>query len=274
MEPKLHRRVQRYGWDLAVEDYDRYWVPVLRWCSERCLDLGDPQPGERVLDVATGTGVAAFLAADRVGPSGAVVATDLSEKMVEATRSEAGRRGLPQMRFARMDAEELDFPDRSFDIALCVLGLMYPADPQKAIGEMHRVLRPGGRAAVCVWGRRDKCGWNAVFPIIDAQVQSDVCPLFYSLGAEGALAYAFEIAGFADYHEERPDRTLLWDGEEDACGAIFPGGPVALAYSRFTPQERATVHEQYLESIRPYHNGVRYEVPGEFVIALARKPAV
>jgi len=62
MEPKLHRRVQRYGWDLAVQDYDRYFVPLLRHCSERCLEMAGLKPGERVLDVATGTGVAAFLA--------------------------------------------------------------------------------------------------------------------------------------------------------------------------------------------------------------------
>src|SRR3989304_9672247 len=70
MEPKLHKRVQRYGWDLAVQDYDQYFVPLLRHCSERCLDLAELQPGERVLDVATGTGVAAFLAAERVGRQG------------------------------------------------------------------------------------------------------------------------------------------------------------------------------------------------------------
>ncbi len=271
MEPKVHRRVQRYGWDLAVESYDRYWVPLLRDCSDHCLWRLGLQPGERVLDVATGTGVAAFMAAASVGPAGEVVATDISQKMVNAVSAEAGHRGVANMRFERADAEELPFPDGSFDSAVCVLGLMYPADPQKAIDEIQRVLRPGGRAAVCVWGRRDRCGWNAVFPIIDARVNSDVCPLFFSLGADGALAYAFERAGFTDLREERVLRTLAWPNGEEACAAIFAGGPVVLAYSKFSPEVRSEVHSEYLESIAPYnHNGV-YGVPGEFVYMLARK---
>jgi ubiquinone/menaquinone biosynthesis C-methylase UbiE len=146
MDAKVHRRVRCYGWDLAVESYDRYWVPVLSACSERTLALAAPRPGERVLDVATGTGVAAFMAAERVGPGGEVVATDISEKMVDSARSSATERGVANMSFERVDAEELAYDDDSFDVALCVLGLMYPADPQRAIAQLARVLRPGGRA--------------------------------------------------------------------------------------------------------------------------------
>ena len=105
MEPKLHRRVQRYGWDLAVADYDRYWVPVLRSCSERCLELVDLRPGERVLDVASGTGVAAFLATEDVGASGHVVSTDISEKMVIAAKEAAAQGGVTNMSFERVDAD-------------------------------------------------------------------------------------------------------------------------------------------------------------------------
>lgn len=272
MEAKVHRRVQRYGWDLAVENYDRHWVPLLRACSERSLSLLDLKPGERVIDIATGTGIAAFMAAERVGPKGEVVATDISQKMVDAVQAEAERRGTANVRCERVDAEELAFPDGSFDAALCVLGLMYPADPQRAIDQMARVLRSGGRAAVCVWGRRDRCGWNAVFPIVDARVASDVCPLFFSLGAEGALAYAFERAGFAELREERVERTLAWQSGEEACAAMFAGGPVTLAYSKFAPEVRSEVHGEYLESIAPYRNGIGYDVPGEFVFMLARRP--
>jgi ubiquinone/menaquinone biosynthesis C-methylase UbiE len=272
MEPKLHRRVQRYGWDLAVEAYDRYWVPVLRACSERCLELAAPAPGERVLDVATGTGVAAFMAAERVGLQGAVVATDLSQKMVESVQEAAAARGIANIRCERADAEELPFPDGSFDVVICSLGLMYPADPQHAIEEMYRVLRPGGRAAVCVWGRRDRCGWNHVFPIIDARVNSDVCPMFFFLGAEGALQYGFERAGFADLQEHRVSQTLDWRDGEEACGAMFPGGPVALAYSRMDEATQDAVHREFIDGIAQFQQpDGRYLVGGEFVYMLGRR---
>lgn len=271
MEAKLHRRVQRYGWDLAVEDYDRYFVPLLRHCSERCIALLELKPGERVLDVATGTGVAAIMASEPVGREGRVVATDISQKMVDATSAEAGRRGITNMEFQRMDAEELSFPDASFGAVTCVLGLMYPADPQRAIDEMHRVLRPGGRAAVAVWGRRDRCGWSEIFPIVDSRVESDVCPLFFQLGGQSALAYAFNRAGFTDLHQERIDRPLPFASERDVLAAVFAGGPVALAYSKFSPEVREGAHREYLDSIREYRNGDGYNIPGEFVFMLARK---
>jgi SAM-dependent methyltransferase len=172
-----------------------------------------------------------------------------------------------------MDAEELAYPDASFDAVLCVLGLMYPADPQRAIDQLYRVLKPGGRAAVAVWGRRDRCGWASIFPIVDARVESDVCPMFFQLGLNGSLKLAFEQAGFTEAVEERIDRPLPFEGEREVLAAVFAGGPVALPYSKFSPEVRDEVHREFLDSISEHRRGEGYDIPGEFVFMLGRKSA-
>jgi ubiquinone/menaquinone biosynthesis C-methylase UbiE len=235
------------------------------------LEMACLRPGERVLDVACGTGLVSFPAAEAVGPGGGVLGTDISERMVEAARQEAAMRGFAHMQFARMDAEALDMPSGTFDAALCSLGLMYVPDPLKAVGEMHRALRPGGRAAAVVWGARDRCGWAEIFPIIDARVESEVCPLFFQLGTGDSLRRAFQMSGFTGVTAEQLRESLHYSTPEEACGAAFAGGPVALAYSRFDQRTREEAHAEYLASIERYRNGDGYEIPGEFVIAIGCK---
>ncbi len=138
---------------------------------------------------------------------------------------------------------------------------------------MHRLLRPGGRVAVAVWGARAECGWAEIFPIVDRRVASDVCPLFFQLGAGNALRQTLAAAAFVDVEIERMTTTLCYDSNASACGAAFAGGPVALAYSRFDARTRDEVHEEYLASIAAYRRGSGYEIPGAFVIARAvREP--
>lgn len=270
MDARLQRRVQRYGWDRAAEHYERYWRSQLAPAQGRMLELAALRPGERALDIACGTGLVTFRAAAAVGPDGVVVGTDISEEMVRAVREEAGRRDLAHVSFERMDAEDLRFPDAEFDAALCGLGLMYFPDPVRSLREMLRVLVPGGRAAVAVWGHRERCGWAEIFPIVDARVNTEVCPMFFQLGTGDALRYAFEAAGFTDITTERLSTRLDYDTTEDALGAAFIGGPVALAYSRFDEETRDEAHAQYLSSIEPYRNGEAYRIPGEFVVAVGR----
>jgi hypothetical protein len=98
-----------------------------------------------------------------------------------------------------------------------------------------------------------------------------VCPLFFQLGTGDALQYTYENAGFSDIVTERLSTTLLYERGEDAIGAAFAGGPVALAYSRFDDRTREEAHAEYLASIEPYRNGNGFEIPGEFVVTSGRK---
>jgi SAM-dependent methyltransferase len=166
-----------------------------------------------------------------------------------------------------MDAERLELPDASFDLASCALGLMYVPEPENAIREMVRVLEPGGRAVIAVWGRRDRCGWAEIFPIVERRVASDVCPLFFRLGTGDVLRAMMAAAGLESIAVSRLSTVLSYRSADDACGAAFAGGPVALAYSRFDEGTRASAHAEYLESIDGWRRGAGYEVPGEFVVA-------
>ena len=266
MDPRLQRRVQRYGWDKAASHYERAWQRQLAPAQGRLLARADLRAGERVLDIACGTGVVTFEAAAAVGSSGSVMGTDLSDEMIRIARE---RTPGAHVRFERMDAEELALGDGSFDAALCALGLMYVPDPRRAIREMRRVA---GRAAAAVWGARSRCGWAEIFPIVDGRVRSEVCPLFFALGTGDALRGLFEDAGYTDLVSERIDAPLLYDSAEEACDAAFVGGPVALAYSRFDDTVKREVRAEYLASIEPHRDGAGYRVPGEFVVVASRAP--
>jgi ubiquinone/menaquinone biosynthesis C-methylase UbiE len=271
MDPRLQRRVQRYGWDKAADHYEDGWAAQLAPALTRLIDLASLTAGERVLDVACGTGLVSLPAATAVGDLGRVLGVDLSEKMVDAARVRSDRAGLRKLELARMDAEALTVPDASFDVALCSLGLMYVPAPSTALAEMHRALVPGGRVVVSVWGARNRCGWAEIFPIVDARVQSDVCPLFFQLGTGDALSGQLRDAGFVDVTSERLAITLGYASDADACDAAFLGGPVALAYGRFDDATRAAVRSEYLASIAACRAGSGYAVPGEIVIAAGAK---
>ena len=271
MEARLQRRVQRYGWDRAATIYEDAWQAQLKPAHDAMLELARLRAGERVLDVACGTGLVTFRAARAVGGA-EVVGTDISGERVAVAARHARYHGGAKVRFERAEAEDLPFLDGAFDVVLCGLGLMYVPDPVGALREMRRVLVPGGRVAVAVWGARRACGWAEIFPITDARVTSDVCPMFFQLGTGDALALALRAAGFADMAVERVPTTLHYASAEAALDAAFRGGPVAMAYSRFDAATRAAVHAEYLHSIAGYAAGAGYAIPGEFVVAAARVP--
>ena len=270
MDEKLQLRVQRYGWDAAAPLYDDAWrlrmAPIQRKLIEAC----DLTPGLRVVELAAGSGLVTFPVVEAVGPDGYVFATDISGEMVAVGTANASRRGLANVSFQRMNAEALACADASFDRALCSLGLMYMPHPRVAMNEMKRVVRPGGRVGALVWGERKSCGWADIFPIVDARVKSEVCPLFFSLGAPGALLSGLQSVGFSEVTEERIKTTQHFDSDDDILSAKIDSGAVALAAKRFDEETRRGVEEDFLASVSQFRNGQGYDIPVEFVIASAR----
>ena len=235
------------------------------------LALANLRPGARVLEVACGTGLVTVRAAAEVGPSGCVIATDISQAMVDAVQAAAAARGLAQVSAERQDAEELDLERDTFDVGLCAFGLMYVVDPIQALSRMHDALRPGGRVAVAVWGARAACGWAEIFPIVDRRVASDVCPLFFQLGTGNALTAALSRAPRSSTSTlERMTTVLSYDSEGAACGAAFAGWPSGLGLFtvRRCDPTRGARGVSRLDCGLSARIG-RMEIPGEFVIARA-----
>lgn len=273
MDGRLQKRVQRYGWDRAAPFYEKGWRDQLQPAQDLLLQRAGLSPGEKVLDVAAGTGLISFPAAEAVTDSGLVVATDISDAMVDVLAKEAARRGLSHITAKQEEAEAISFPDETFDAALCALGLMYVPDPKASVNEMARVVRKGGRVVAAVWGSRSACGWAGIFSVVDARVATDVCPLFFALGTGDTLSMVFQDAGLEVSSSDRIQTTMSYASPEDACLAAFAGGPVAMAYSRFDDQEKTEAHAEYLASIETFRSDSGYAIPGEFVIVAGRRPS-
>ncbi len=142
------------SYDDLTAEFDQFTARLSQPLAEHLVALAQLTPGERVLDIGTGTGVIALLAAGRVAPKGAVTGIDLSEGMLKAASEKASRTGLAHLvQFRLMDAEALEFGGASFDAVLSLFALLHFPNPLTALREMLRVLRPGGRLVLAIGSR-------------------------------------------------------------------------------------------------------------------------
>lgn len=272
MDARLQRRVQRYGWDKAAEFYEDSWKAQLKPAQTKLMQMAALKPGEKVMETSCGTGLITFQAARAVSPGGEIMATDISDTMLELAKQRMDELQIHNITLRRMDAEELDLEDARFDAALCCLGLMYFPDPVQGLKEMFRVLKPGGRSVIAIWGERQNCGWAGIFPVVEKRVASDVCPMFFQQGTGKTLEYSMKTAGFSEISIERFSVELNYTSSESVIMAAFAGGPVALAYQKFDDQTKREAHQDYLDSIASFLHKNDYRIPGEFVVAKGVKP--
>jgi len=180
----------------AAAGYDRAFAPITTHFVPFLLRAAHIAPGMRVLDIAAGTGIAAEAALGIVGPAGHVTAADFSPAMVEKARERLARANNASV--AVEDGQALSFSDQTFDAVLCSLGLMFFPDPPRGVAEFHRVLRPGGRAAVSVNTVPERSYNNRINLAIARYVPSlaEAAARVFSLGDERKLRSLFEAAAF------------------------------------------------------------------------------
>ncbi|WPC66300.1 class I SAM-dependent methyltransferase [Rhodoferax ferrireducens] len=275
-----YKNAQREQWNKDGAAWRR-WNPTLdRWYGEvtrKMLDLARIQPGQRILDIAAGAGEPAVSASERVGPSGYVLATDISEGIVELALQVARERGLKQIEARAMDGEKLDLPDASFDAVLCRLGLMYMPHPVTALREWRRALRPGGRVAVVVFSTPDRNSWGALPASIirrRAQLPPPVPgqPGPFSLGAPTVLENVFSQAEFAnpEVHAVQVPLRMASSAEYVRVAREAFGGFNAMM-AHLPPQERESVWNEVESAMHRFDSPAGFEVPGECLVGAATK---
>jgi ubiquinone/menaquinone biosynthesis C-methylase UbiE len=275
-----YKNAQREQWDKDGAAWRR-WNPTLdRWYGEvtrQMLDLARIQPGQRILDIAAGAGEPAVSAAERVGPGGYVLATDISERIVELALQVARERGLTQVETRAMDGELLDLPDASFDAVLCRLGLMYMPHPVAALREWRRALRPGGRVAIVVFSTPDRNSWGAMpASIIRRRAQlpppDPGQPGPFSLGDTGVLEGVFRQAGFADPEVRAvPVPLRMASSAEYVRVAREAFGAFNAMMAHLLSEEREAVWNEVEGSLRRFESPAGFEVPGECLVGAATK---
>ena len=205
-DPVAFKKATREGWDAVAGAWER-WNPTLTaWLgpvTDAMLGMARPRTGDKIVDVAAGAGEPGLTAAERVGPTGSVLATDISANILAFAERAARERGVHNLATQVMDAERLELETDAFDIALSRLGIIFCPDRRQALAEMRRVLRPGGRAVVAGFTTPDQNRFFAIpIGVIRRRLQlpppAPDRPGPFSLGRSGVMAEMLRQAGFED----------------------------------------------------------------------------
>ncbi len=216
-----------------AENYQRFFVPAIGApVAEDLITDAQLQPGERVLDVACGTGVVTRLAAERVGANGTTVGLDLNPGMLAVARAATP----PELSidWHEASADSMPFPDDSFDVVLCQMGLQFVSDKIAALREVRRVSRPGGRVFVTVPGPTPP-----IFAIMAEELSSHLGPevaafagVVFSLHGTDALTELLHSADFRDIHVQSTPKTLRLPAPADFLWQYIHSTPLAGAVAQ------------------------------------------
>jgi ubiquinone/menaquinone biosynthesis C-methylase UbiE len=263
---------QRRSAETGPEAYERYLVPAIfaLW-GERLVAAAGVGPGDRVVDVACGTGVVARYAAARVGPGGAVAGADLNPGMIAVAAQVA-----PGIVFEAADAANLPYPDDAFDVALCQFAVMFFPDRTAALAEMRRVLTPGGRLALNAWrGLDHNPGWAALVAALDAHAGPAVAGLMrapFSYGDAGALHALAERAGFSEVRVDVDAGLIPFPSAAELLRRQFAAFPPTVHTTPLSGTARDALVADLEERLRPYAepDGIAFPAQAHRLTAVKR----
>jgi ubiquinone/menaquinone biosynthesis C-methylase UbiE len=246
-----------------------------RAVGEWLIDALDPQPGETILELAAGVGDTGIAAASRLYPSGKLISTDFSQQMVDAARRRAEELAASNVEFRTMDAERMDLDDDSVDGVVCRWGYMLMADPAAALAETRRVMRPGGRVALSVWGDPASNPWGSV----PAQALADhtgadppdpLAPGIFAMASEDRTRELLSAAGFEPRRVEYVEMEWRFASPDEHWHYVMDlAGALAMMIRSLPERDQAEIRRLTEERLAPLTAGPGYGLPGLCLNVLA-----
>ena len=273
-DPRRFKAQERAGFNRIAHRYAA-GAHLRQSLADALLDAAQLQAGEWVLDLASGPGLLALPAAAAVAPHGGVIATDIAEAMLGAARAQARDAAATTLLCAVSDAEHLCLPDARIDCVLAGLALFMFPHPERALAEAWRVLKPGGRLLLSVWGPASEvpligCAQEAIAACLPPPKVPR--PSVFRFGDDAVLAQALQQAGFTLESISPCCFDCTFRSCEEYWQAFMDlAGGAAEALARQPPAELARIIAQCEQTLSPFAQGAGYRVPAQGRIAHAIK---
>ena len=275
-----YKATTRQQWQDAAEAWNAWGRFLATWlgpATEAMLDMAKVGPGSFVLDVAAGAGQQTLIAAQRAGPSGRVLATDISPDILDYALENARIQGLHNVETLEADGESLDVAPDSFDAAISRVGLIYFPDQQRALANIIRSLRPGGRFAAIVYSTPENNGFFSK-PVSIIRERAQLPPPAagqpgpFSLGSPGTLSSVLEQAGFRDIEEEVVSAPVVLPSAADCLRFERESfGALHQMLSGLGPEAQESVWTEIGEALADFETAEGFIGPCELVVAAGTK---
>lgn len=262
----------RNAWGNVAVAYDEMFAARMAHLTGRGLDLLAPEPHWDGLDVACGPGLTTEALAERL-PEGRTLGVDFAAPMIARARE---RFSNPRLSFAVDDAERLSQPTAAFGAVTCSFGLMYCYDARSALQHMARVLSPGGRLMMLVWGRAPRVWWSPVIELIESRAEyyASVCPMMFFYGLPGVLGRMVSEAKLAVAYDETIDERMAFPSIDEAVRTGILGSALAGLYTnRLDDRQQSEVRHLLTEHLSGLAetSGDDVLLPAEIRIVVAEK---
>lgn len=280
-DQQAFKRATRNQWEKAAQGWNEQTPQIGAWlrsATDAMLDMAGIKPGFRVLDVAAGAGDQTLDIAERVGPQGFVLATDLSPTILDFASINARRAGHSNIETRVVDGERLQVDEASFDAAVCRLGLMFFPDPLQGLREMYRALKPGGGVCTMVFSRPEM---NPCITIVmsTALEHAGLPPRdpylrggLLSLGKPGLIDAFFRDAGFKDVATTKIDAPFKLPCTNDYLGFIrASASPIQQILNNLDATATEVAWAAMGARLKVFEGAAGWEGPNELLLTAARR---